>query len=64
MDELTMVIFRQVADSSEQLPLTTDAAQTDASPQDVTTAELDEIRELQKVVLEIAEPAPMSYTLA
>jgi hypothetical protein len=59
MDELTMVIFRQVADLSTQGTPT-----ADASAPDITTAELDEIAELQKVVLEITESTPMSYTLA
>jgi hypothetical protein len=58
MDELTMVIFKQVADLSTQGQL----ADSSSTP-DISTTELDEIAELQKVVLEITEPAPMSYTL-
>lgn len=58
MDELTVVIFKQVEEMSDE------ATVLPATVADVSSAELDEIAEIQQAVLEITQPALMSYTLA
>jgi hypothetical protein len=60
MDKDFSIVFEKLHEAAVEQEV---AAQTGNSAVNATEAEVDEIAELRRIVLEITEPEPLSFTI-